>query len=527
MSWIPDPPVILVLLQRIEKEENLLQDSSELFWRFYLQSIDPDQFKERTEFWINRQLEDSPKGGGFQDPKIRDYILSGSEKLSQVIIDKLDELSERKYVSYPPDEKEDPVALSVYLYIEASRLARFLKSEQYSERTRECLANTINVFNRCHKSKGNYSNDPWPQEYSVSLYAIGSFLHITQFSIQKSDADYENALKSLALGFTMNILASGSFPKYGFDNPHAIASISFINTIGNIWDNAPWMQNLDPQEPVDCFEAILSGNNKSEIKEIADICSFFVTVAKSWWPIVKNTWPDEEREMEVIDAKGETWNLPEYWQHALGRAETQLTPSEFKKIIDEREEQAAEKRLHKYFFGEAIWEKLPERSRRSLISADRDWFSGSIVRIEAILNELRIAVEEILIQFFWEPLVIWVEKDGQNQRGTQEFQEFRIELTNKGKIPSILDFERICKMPITGTYLVAKNIPRESRLWFIQNLQKSLYPLRQARNRAEHESGSEFTHEEINRFYEEFIGIGQPGVIKQLHLLLNSINESK
>ena len=61
MSWIPDPPVILVLLQRIEKEENLLQDSSELFWRFYLQNMGPDQFKERAEFWINRQLEDSPE----------------------------------------------------------------------------------------------------------------------------------------------------------------------------------------------------------------------------------------------------------------------------------------------------------------------------------------------------------------------------------------------------------------------------------------------------------------------------------
>lgn len=55
MSWIPDPPIILVLLQNIEKEENLLQDSSELFWRFYLQCMSPDEFKERTEFWINRQ----------------------------------------------------------------------------------------------------------------------------------------------------------------------------------------------------------------------------------------------------------------------------------------------------------------------------------------------------------------------------------------------------------------------------------------------------------------------------------------
>ncbi|MFC1958243.1 hypothetical protein ACFLVQ_01585, partial [Chloroflexota bacterium] len=71
MSWIPDPPVILVLLERIEQGGNLLQDTSELFWRFYLQSMSPDEFKERTEFWINRHLEDSPKGGGFMSSEIR------------------------------------------------------------------------------------------------------------------------------------------------------------------------------------------------------------------------------------------------------------------------------------------------------------------------------------------------------------------------------------------------------------------------------------------------------------------------
>ena len=72
MSWLPDPPVVLVLLQRIEAEENLLQDSSELFWRFCLDSMNPEEFKERTQFWIDRHLEDSPKGGRFTDPEVRD-----------------------------------------------------------------------------------------------------------------------------------------------------------------------------------------------------------------------------------------------------------------------------------------------------------------------------------------------------------------------------------------------------------------------------------------------------------------------
>jgi hypothetical protein len=198
MAWIPDPPVILVLLQRIEKEENLLQDTCELFWRFYLQSMGREEFKERTEFWINKQLEDAPKGGGFMDPAIRDNILAGPEKLAWLITDKLDELSAKRLVPYIPDENEDPIALHVHLYVESSRLARFLKLEQYSERSRESLTNTINVFNRCNKASGNFPDKPWGPEYSVSLFAIGSFLFATQFRIQKSDGQYENALESLA-----------------------------------------------------------------------------------------------------------------------------------------------------------------------------------------------------------------------------------------------------------------------------------------------------------------------------------------
>ncbi len=172
MSWIPDPPVILVLLQQIEKGGNLLQDSSELFCRFCIQSMDPEEFKERTDFWINKHLEDSPKGGGFSDPEIRDCILQGHEKVSQIIIDKLDKLSAKTYVPYRPDEKDDAIALYIFTHIEASRLAHYLKSEQYSERTREVLSNGISAFNRC-KTINSFLNAPWSQQYSVSLEAVG------------------------------------------------------------------------------------------------------------------------------------------------------------------------------------------------------------------------------------------------------------------------------------------------------------------------------------------------------------------
>jgi hypothetical protein len=96
------------------------------------------------------------------------------------------------------------------------------------------------------------------------------------------------------------------------------------------------MQDLDPQEPVDCFEAILTGKSSPKLKDVADMCSFFVMVAKSWWPMTTSSdWPNEEQEIEVRDSKGETWSLPEYCQHAVGWAEAQLQPSELRDLLNE------------------------------------------------------------------------------------------------------------------------------------------------------------------------------------------------
>ncbi len=515
MSWLPSPPRVLILMQEIEKGEELLSNSSELFWLFCMNSVSPAEFNNRVKFWINKHLEESPKGGGFQDTEISEIILQGPERVIEIIVDKLDALCEKKRVPYKPDEEEDPITLYIYTHIEASRLVWLLKTEQYSERTRETLDNSIIVFNRCFSAINGYPQAPWSQEYSVSLGAVGSFLYVTQFSLRKSDGDYEKALKSLFWGFSQNFMASVSFPKHGFPNPNAIPLISSINSIGNVWEYTPWMLDLDPQEIANCFEAIRTRSDSKDLKEVADICSYFVTVTKNWWP-------DEEQEIEVKDAKGESWSLPEYWQNALGWVDAQLSPSEFKEIINEREEQAAEQRLLKYFFEEDLWNWLPDRTKSSLISADRDWFSSSNTRIEAILNELKIAVEELLIKEFWDPMMKWFEEKGQNNKGAQVFLDLKTELTARRKSPTILDFEHICRMQITGAYLVEKGVPREDRIWFIQNLQKSLFPLRQARNRAEHESGNRWTREELNGFYCEFVGIGQLGVIKELSKLLQS-----
>ena len=98
-----------------------------------------------------------------------------------------------------------------------------------------------------------------------------------------------------------------------------------------------------------------------------------------------------------------------YWNWASGWLEAQLQPSDLRKLLDRQIDHEAERRLKTYFFEEALWQKIPDRAVKSLISADRDWFTGSGARIESVLSELTVAVEELLMQGLWPRLKKWVE----------------------------------------------------------------------------------------------------------------------
>src|SRR3989304_864166 len=104
MSWLPSPTRLIVLFKSIEKEENPLQDATELFWLFCMHSLSPDEFRDLIFFWIDKHLKDSPKGGGFIDPDTRDLIFQGPERVAETIIHRLDALCEMKRISYIPDE---------------------------------------------------------------------------------------------------------------------------------------------------------------------------------------------------------------------------------------------------------------------------------------------------------------------------------------------------------------------------------------------------------------------------------------
>ncbi len=96
----------------------------------------------------------------------------------------------------------------------------------------------------------------------------------------------------------------------------------------------------------------------------------------------------------------------------------------------------------------------------------------------------------------------------------------RQELSQKGLMPTLLDFERTFRLSITDVFLKEKGISNEERIWFYNQLPKSLYHLRRARNRAEHVSAGQWTRQDLSKFYDEFIGIGRPGILPELCRIL-------
>jgi len=492
--------------------------------------MNPEEFQERLDVWKRLYEKDKLQGGGFTDPDLEAIMLESFNnpgKAAQVVIDRFDAIVEEKHVPYLPDEPDPAEALCIYVHLEAAQLFRLLKLQGYSEKTRESLEKALNAFTRCKRALNSFPEIPWPLEYSISLEAIASFLLITRFFILKSDGNYEDALNALLEGI-QHIQESHSI----YSNNIRLISTSGIHFYYTSFSNdlrkiAPWMKDLNHQLFVDSFESIRKGNRINDTKRLAEICESFIELSGEPW--LSNKRPDntlmswlEDKEVsnDVMTEEFYWDHASDFWENALGWLEAQLTPSEFKEILNEREENAAEKRLKTYFFEGDLWDTLPERTRSSLISADRDWFSGTVARKEAIFNELRIAAEELLHSGLWNPLAQWVQNLKEHNNDTKWLIERRQELSQKGLMPTLLDFERTCRLSITNVFLKEKGVSNEDRAWFCNQLPKSLYHLRRARNRAEHESDDQWTRQDLSRFYNEFIGIGQPGILPKLYRML-------
>lgn len=221
----------------------------------------------------------------------------------------------------------------------------------------------------------------------------------------------------------------------------------------------------------------------------------------------------------MSDARGVSWEPDVYWYHALGWAEALLTPSDLRESLQQGEDVAAEKRMRAYFFDDRHWSALPKRAKSSLVNADRDYFAGAMSRKEAVLNELKVATEEILFHGLWTPLGKWIVENDERRDHGRDFLSLEEGLRRKRHSPTLLHFEKICRMDITARFLAQRGCTKIERSWLSRELPGILEKLRKARDTAEHESSSD-VHADVSKYFNRYLGIQQHGLLSRLASLL-------
>jgi len=367
MSWIPDIPRTLVTLGHIESGKAPLRFSTKLFWSFCTDIMAPDDFYRRMAWWKDYDKRSVQKEGGWLDKDIENVMLQGYENpdvAAQIVLDRLDALAESRRVPYHPDEPDDAAGLYVEAHLESTRLTRLLKSEGYSERSRETISNALKALSRFQASAGleQHMDSGRSVEYEHCMDLLHSFLYFIHFCIQKLDGEYEAALHSLSHG--IGFLTVPSFQVYLTDEEDGD---QLLNDFGWQAKLVPWLRDFHIQEAVDCLEALRAHGHTDDPGRLAAICEKLAAESDE-------SWIRDREPTSVNDADDNYWEtVSDYWNYALGWIEAQLRPDELRDLLHKRDDEAAQRRLRAYFFGDELWIKLPERAKRSLVSSDSDW----------------------------------------------------------------------------------------------------------------------------------------------------------
>jgi len=517
-----------------------LLNSANLCWLFCNSDFTLQGFKERIAFEFDNIQK---KRGEYLDSEITSLIVKGAkepEKVVSLLAKRLDALMLKNQVPYA-GQIDDPAKVFVSTHLEAACLVSIIEDEGFSNNTREILSDALNDLSRCEFAIEVKETASLPDYLTVSLKAVGCFLILTRFSIEKQDGEYETALQSFIQAADRLVDLKTLYHKVQLEElrqfrnhsdrvkprepaeltdhdylVHSVKSaLSWANmafggftSLYSVNQIPPWLRTFTFQAPADCFEGIRSQTRVRDSKALASACRRLIEKSQADPPIFIGT-------NSLKDVHSRDWEPDVYWYHALGWTEALLTPSDLRESLQQGEDVAAEKRMRAYFFDDMLWRALPERTRSSLINADRDYFGGANARREAVLNELKVATEEILLHSIWNPLIQWIlEKDERCSQG-HDFILLEERLRRRHHTPTLVDFEKMCIMNITAKFLSIKGFSKKDLVWISKDLPKNLRKLRKERDKAEHES-TEHTYATLSKYFNRYLGIGEPGVLIQL-----------
>jgi len=545
MRLIPGVPGTLVAIKRMEEGRDDLHNSADLCWLFCNSDFSVKGFKERLTFEFNNIQE---KKGEYLDPEITSLVVRGAQepdKVASLLANRLDALALKKQAPYA-GQIDDPKAVFVSTHLEAARLISIIEDEGFSDNARQVLKGALDSFSRCEYATEIAGTTPWPDYLTVSLKGVGCLLLTVQFSIYHHDGDYEEALVLFPRAIdsfsdakeSFNAVQAEEFKRLRArprnvkaDEPVELTEHDYLvhsvkSALSNVFGasnlglsstyvaagSPPWLRAFTFQAPADCFEAVRSRARVRDSKALASACRRLIGICQSSSPVLRG-------DRLVSDARGDNWEPDVYWYHALGWAEALLNPSDLRESLQQGEDVAAERRMRAYFFEDRHWSALPKRAKSSLVNADRDYFAGAMSRREAVLNELRVATEEILFHGLWTPLGKWITENDERRASGHDFIALEEGLRRKRHSPTLFHFEKMCRMDITARFFSERGYTKMECSWLSDELPGILENLRKARDTAEHEPSGN-VHADLRKYFNRYLGIQQPGLLSRLASLL-------
>ena len=459
MAWIPDSHRALILIERVRSRRNLVPDAIELF-----------------EVFFTEASEETPS----------------TEADVEQVVGSLRDLARKFCVPPEPDSDENPETLVAAVYIQATCLVRAVRLQGYGgDDVQEIFREVTSLQMRLVPtgadidSFGNSNAEKEIGGATILEFIVGR----VGIGVAVQKDDYQEAFRSL--GGILDWSLSRSI----FESRHE----PFENLLSEVPDKATWsiQEILEKALGMEGWVAGLDRIKEIDWRAIQSVCDNI-----QFTPYAEHT----DRANILMG-----WTLD------------QLTPDQLRNIYRRQEDDIAERRLQSYFFTDDLWQALSDRARQALISADRAFIDSTSGRRAVILDELRIATEETLHQYFWEPLI----ERTKDQRIIEEqrfprLQVVRKRLTWNNHSPNLGDYAKVLKDVGAKDFLRDDLGLKDSDEQFITRRGvKHFWRLSRSRNVAEHEHERTPGRKEVDALYAETVGIGQRGVLPELVRLLS------
>ena len=494
MGWIPDVSRTLVIIKRLEKQADLLEDSVDLFQTFFEDMHSPTQFANRMEE-LGEFLSESQ--GHYVDPEIAAAVETAIRDPAagvQLVVDRLHKLAPLFDVPYEPDASGHTPLVAAGIHYHASLLVRAMRRSSIGKQQYgygDDVGPAFQVLKRLWLRYGEAD--------SPTLLTIRSLYWRVGAELASQTGDYASALRDLALSLKAFVQSEDQTSRINF---------GLISSSEDRYQLPPWLYGVEDRAK--SYVANLRNVPEGEVDwtGVIDSCQ----TLKSYLAVEGSPTRGGTDDL----AKEET----DYWDETIGWGKAQLTPSQLRSLVEKRDNQAVTVRLSQYFFERGVWERLSEDARNALIVCDSVWMAGGPEsRLLQILSPLQRATEDTLYHYLWEPLVEWA--------GTQsDYSDYPRSLLARfdKRNPGLTEYLEVLRSAIGKRFLGTFGVAREDLRFMSQDLPTLLRDLRDNRNRVEHEPDSGVAPHVVRDLYRAYLGIGRRGVIPELVRLLSRVS---